>query len=81
MVSSLHDMHQTNISNKMNEVMKVLTIIATIFIPLTFVAGIYGMNFEHMPELSWQYSYPTIWGAMILITIGMMIYFKKKNWM
>ena len=81
MVSSLHDMHQTNISNKMNEVMKVLTIIATIFIPLTFIAGIYGMNFEYMPELSWQYSYPIAWFVMILVTIGMVIYFKKKNWM
>ena len=81
MVSSLHDMHQTNISNKMNEVMKVLTIIATIFIPLTFIAGIYGMNFEYMPELSWHYSYPVAWSVMIVVTIGMVIYFKKKNWM
>jgi len=80
MVSSLHDMHQTNISNRMNEVMKVLTIIATIFIPLTFIAGIYGMNFEHMPELSWQYSYPVAWAVMIVATIGMIFYFKKKNW-
>jgi magnesium transporter len=81
MVSSLHDMHQTNISNKMNEVMKVLTIIATIFIPLTFIAGIYGMNFEYMPELSWHYSYPVAWGVMIALTVGMVIYFRKKNWM
>lgn len=81
MISSLHDMYQTNISNKMNEVMKVLTIIATIFIPLTFIAGIYGMNFEHMPELSWQYSYPIAWGVMILVTIGMVVYFKRKKWM
>tara|TARA_R110002126_G_scaffold42758_1_gene123028 strand:+ start:845 stop:1930 length:1086 start_codon:yes stop_codon:yes gene_type:complete len=81
MVSSLHDMHQTNISNKMNEVMKLLTIIATIFIPLTFIAGIYGMNFAYMPELGWQYSYPIVWGIMILVTIGMLIYFKRKNWM
>lgn len=81
MISSLHDMHQTNISNKMNEVMKVLTIIATIFIPLTFIAGIYGMNFEYMPELGWHYSYPIAWGVMISVTIGMIIYFKRKNWM
>lgn len=81
MVSSLHDMHQTNISNKMNEVMKVLTIIATIFIPLTFIAGIYGMNFDYMPELGWHYSYPIAWGVMILVTIGMVIFFKRKNWM
>lgn len=81
MVSSLHDMYQTNISNRMNEVMKVLTIIATIFIPLTFIAGIYGMNFEYMPELGWKYSYPVAWGVMILATIGMVIYFKRKDWM
>lgn len=81
MISSLHDMHQTNISNKMNEVMKVLTIIATIFIPLTFVAGIYGMNFEYMPELSWHYSYPVAWVVMILMTIGMLIFFKKRKWL
>ncbi|MEO9887630.1 MAG: magnesium/cobalt transporter CorA [Balneola sp.] len=81
MVSSLHDMYQTNISNKMNEVMKVLTIIATIFIPLTFIAGIYGMNFEYMPELGWHYSYPVAWSVMIAVTIGMVIYFKKKDWM
>ncbi len=80
MVSSLHDMHQTNLSNKMNEVMKVLTIIATIFIPLTFIAGIYGMNFEHMPELSWEYSYPVAWLVMIIVTVGMVIYFRKKDW-
>ncbi|WP_018126817.1 magnesium/cobalt transporter CorA [Balneola vulgaris] len=80
MISSLHDMYQTNLSNKMNEVMKVLTIIATIFIPLTFIAGIYGMNFEHMPELAWEYSYPTIWGIMIVATIGMVFYFRKKKW-
>ena len=57
----------TTISNKMNEVMKVLTIIATIFIPLTFIAGIYGMNFDHIPELHYRYSYHILWGIMILI--------------
>lgn len=81
MISSLHDMHQTNISNRMNEVMKVLTIISTIFIPLTFIAGIYGMNFSNMPELSWKYSYPITWVLMIIITIGMIFFFKKKNWL
>ena len=81
MVSSLHDMYQTNISNKMNEVMKVLTIIATIFIPLTFIAGIYGMNFEYMPELQWEHSYFVLWGVMITIFILMIIYFKRKKWL
>lgn len=81
LVSGLHDMYMTNISTKMNEVMKVLTIIATIFIPLTFIAGIYGMNFSYMPELNWHWGYHTVWGVMILTTIGMVIYFKKKNWL
>ena len=61
-------------------VMQVLTIIATIFIPLTFVAGIYGMNFEHMPELAWKYSYMVFWVAILLMTAGMIVYFRRKKW-
>ncbi|HET8885866.1 MAG TPA: magnesium/cobalt transporter CorA, partial [Salinimicrobium sp.] len=76
----LMDMYMTTISNRMNEVMKVLTIIATIFIPLTFIAGIYGMNFEYMPELQWEGSYFVLWGIMILIFVGMVVYFKRKKW-
>jgi magnesium transporter len=60
--------------------MKVLTIIATIFIPLTFIAGVYGMNFEHMPELQWRWGYPLIWGVMLAVGVGMLCYFKKKKW-
>ena len=81
LVSNLTDMYMTSISNKMNEVMKVLTIMATIFIPLTFIVGVYGMNFAHMPELNWKYGYPGVWGIMILTFIGMLIYFKRKNWL
>ena len=81
MVFSLMDMYMTSISNKMNEVMKVLTIMATIFIPLTFIAGIYGMNFDHMPELHYQYSYYILWGVMIVIFLGMLYYFKRKKWL
>lgn len=66
--------------HRMNEVMKTLTIVATIFIPLTFVAGIYGMNFHNMPELSWKFGYPMIWGIMILLVTGMLFYFKRKKW-
>lgn len=77
----LMDMHLTNISNKMNNVMKVLTIIATIFIPLTFLAGIYGMNFENMPELKWEYGYYIFWATLIVIFILMVFYFKKKRWL
>ncbi len=80
MSMSLMEMYMSTISNKMNEVMKVLTIMASIFIPLTFIAGIYGMNFEHMPELQWEFGYFVVWGIMILLFIGMIVYFKRKNW-
>ena len=65
----------------MNEVMKVLTIIATIFIPLTFVAGVYGMNFVNMPELKWKYGYPVVLLLMLAISLSMIYYFKKKKWL
>lgn len=81
MSMSLLEMYMSNVSNKMNEVMKVLTIMASIFIPLTFLAGIYGMNFEHMPELHWKYSYFVLLAVMIVIFILMLIYFKKKRWL
>lgn len=81
LVSGLLDMYMTNISNKMNEVMKVLTIIATIFIPLTFLAGIYGMNFEFMPELHWRYSYPILLLGMAAIFSGMILFFKRRKWL
>jgi len=80
MIWSLMDMYMTSISNKMNEVMKVLTIMASIFIPLTFIAGIYGMNFDNIPELHYHNSYFILWGVMIIIFIGMIVYFKKKKW-
>ena len=81
MIWSLMDMYMTSISNKMNEVMKVLTIIATIFIPLTFIAGVYGMNFDNMPELHYHYAYYVVWGVMLVILILMVIYFKRKKWL
>ena len=80
MVSGMTDLYMTNMSNRMNEVMKVLTIIATIFIPLTFVAGVYGMNFVHMPELEWENGYFIALGVMAAITVGMIIYFRRKGW-
>jgi magnesium transporter len=67
--------------HRMNEVMKVLTIFATIFMPITFIAGIYGMNFEHMPELGWQYSYFAALGAMLGVAVAMIFFFKKKHWL
>ncbi|HET8865007.1 MAG TPA: magnesium/cobalt transporter CorA [Gracilimonas sp.] len=81
MVIGMLDMHMSQVSNRMNEVMKVLTIIATIFIPLTFIAGVYGMNFEYMPELSIPWAYPAIWTLMILTTAGMVFFFRKKDWL
>jgi magnesium transporter len=79
-ITSLVEIFMSNISLKQNEVMKTLTIIATIFIPLTFLAGVYGMNFEFMPELSWKYGYWGTWAVFIGISLLMMIYFKRKRW-
>jgi len=73
-------MYLSSISNKLNEIMKVLTIIATIFIPLTFIAGVYGMNFEYMPELKWRWGYPVIWVIMISVSLLMLKYFRKNKW-
>lgn len=81
MVWSLMDMYMTTISNKMNEVMKLLTIMSSIFIPLTFIAGIYGMNFKYIPELEYKNSYFILWGVMIVLFLGMLIYFKRKKWL
>ncbi len=80
LVSSTMDLYMNSLSNRMNEVMKVLTVMASIFIPMTFLAGIYGMNFEYMPELQWQWGYPAVWFLMCLIALGMLIFFRKKDW-
>jgi magnesium transporter len=80
-LSGLSDLYLSTISNRMNEVMKVLTIIATIFIPLTFIAGIYGMNFEFMPELKWHWAYPALWLVLIIIAYAMISWFRKKKWL
>ncbi len=81
MVSGMLDTYLSSISNRMNEVMKVLTIIATIFIPLTFLAGIYGMNFRFMPELNYRWAYPGVWLVMAAVVITMFAYFKRKKWL
>ncbi len=80
MIKSLIDLNNSNINNNINQVMKVLTIIATIFIPLTFIAGIYGMNFENMPELKYEYGYPLIMAVMVVLGVSMFIYMKIKKW-
>lgn len=81
MVAGLLDIYMTTISNKMNEIMVFLTVFASIFIPLTFIAGIYGMNFEYMPELKWKWAYPALWVAFIAIPVILLGYFKKKKWL
>jgi magnesium transporter len=79
-LTGLQDLYLSTVSNRMNEVMKVLTIMATIFIPLTFIAGIYGMNFEYMPELKIPWAYPALWIILIAIFIFMIFWFKRKRW-
>ena len=79
-VSGTLDIYLSSVSNRMNETMKVLTIIATLFIPLTFIVGVYGMNFQHMPELTLRWGYPAVWGVMIALAVTMAVYFKRKNW-
>ncbi|MDF2879725.1 MAG: corA [Clostridiaceae bacterium] len=80
-ITGMLDTYLSSVSNKMNEVMKFLTIFSTIFIPVTFLAGVYGMNFKNIPELSWQYSYPMFWIIVIGISVIMIRYFKRKKWM
>ena len=81
MLAGMLDTYLSSLGNRTNEVMKVLTIIATIFIPLTFIAGIYGMNFEGMPELHWRWGYGGAWALMILVAGGMVIYLRRKKWL
>lgn len=81
MLSGMLDIYLSTINNRMNEIMKVLTVIATIFMPLTFLAGIYGMNFKYMPELEWPWGYFGLWGVMLAIAFVMLLYFKRKNWL
>ena len=80
-ISGLADMYLSTTSNRLNEIMKVLTILSSVFIPITFIAGVYGMNFKNMPELEWQYGYLYSIGLMFLIAIIMLFYFRKKKWM
>lgn len=80
MLGGLLEVHLSTVSNRMNEVMKVLTIIATIFVPLTFLVGVYGMNFEYMPELRERWAYPAVWAVMLAVMLGMLVFFRRKGW-
>jgi magnesium transporter len=81
LLSGMLDIYLSSISNKMNQIMQVLTIISTIFIPLTFLAGIYGMNFTYIPELGWRNAYPALWLIMITITAVMILFFRRRRWL
>lgn len=80
MLAGMMDLYLSSISNRMNEVMKVLTVIATIFMPLTFIAGVYGMNFKHMPELGLPWGYPAVLLLMIVVAVNMLLFFRRKKW-
>jgi magnesium transporter len=80
LVSGVMEVNLSAVSARMNKVMKVLTIISTLFIPLTFIVGVYGMNFRFMPELEYRYAYPITWGVMLAIAAGMLIFFKRRGW-
>lgn len=81
MLTGMLDLYLSSVSNKMNEVMKVLTVIATLFIPLTFITSLYGMNFHNMPELQWRWGYSVVWLALLFITVAMLVYFKRRDWL
>ena len=81
LISDLIDMHLSITSNRLNEIIKVLTILSSIFIPLTFIAGVYGMNFKHMPELEWNYGYFISLGLMVVVALSMLFFFKKRKWL
>lgn len=81
LLSDQLNIYHTGMSNKLNDIMRVLTIYSVVFIPLTFLAGVYGMNFKYFPELEYRYSYPVFWGVLVLISFGMVLYFKGKKWL
>ncbi len=80
-LSGMLDIYLSSVSNRMNQIIKVLTIIATIFMPLTLIAGIYGMNFEYMPELGWRWGYPVVLLVMVVVGISMFVYSRRKKWL
>lgn len=81
LIAGMLDIYLSSVSNKMNETMKVLTVFASIFIPLTFIAGVYGMNFEYMPELKWRWGYPVLWVFFISVSVFLLRFFKKRKWL
>ena len=80
MAGNLLELYLSSMSNRLNEAMRVLTVISTIFIPLSFLVGVYGMNFEFMPELKWRWGYPAVWGVIVTVAVSMLVLFRKKRW-
>jgi magnesium transporter len=80
LVQATLDAYLSMVSNRLNETMKRLTVVGAIFAALTVITGVYGMNFEHMPELKWRYGYPMIWVLMAAVTGGLLLWFRKKQW-
>jgi len=80
MANGLVEIYYSTLSMRINDIMRILTVVSTIFIPLTFITGVYGMNFRHMPELGWRYGYPATLFVMLMIAFGMLYYFKRKGW-
>lgn len=81
LAGNLMDMHQAGVGQRSNDVMKVLTIMASIFIPLTFLAGLYGMNFDYLPELHYRWAYPLLLGLMVSVAVGMLLFFRRQGWL
>lgn len=81
MTAGLNDLYMNTVSARLNEVMKVLTVMASLFIPITFLAGVYGMNFEHIPELSWPHAYPVFWGVCLIVVTTLLVLFRKRGWL
>jgi magnesium transporter len=81
MASNLLDVYLSSVSNRLNEAMRFLTVISTIFIPLSFLVGVYGMNFERMPELKWAWGYPAVWVVIVVSAGSMLYFFKRRGWM
>ncbi|MBT1070479.1 magnesium/cobalt transporter CorA [Pelotalea chapellei] len=81
LLAGMLDLYLSSVSNRMNEIMKFLTVVGMIFLPLTFLVGVYGMNFKNMPELEWHYGYYALWAVMIVLSLGMVAFFRKKKWL
>lgn len=81
LLNATMESYMTATSNRLNETMRLLTVISLVFMPLTFIVGVYGMNFKHMPELAWRYGYPAVWGVMLLVTVAMIVFFRRRRWL